>query len=505
MGQPAAFMAGYRFIPAGAPLEATAMNENDCRDLLLVQAFEGIANPAWDAGDRQWASDAAERKLGAEAGDDAWLLARARLAGARLRERDATARMLERASRWPAGAGWLTAGLGLVAGFAGDATGADRFINLLAPPLLGLIAWNLAIYAGLAIARLRGADDAPVSPLARLWLRLLTARLRRADAGQPAIASRFTAAWTQATLPLTTVRLARILHLAAASLALGAIAGLYLRGLVFEYRAGWASTFLEPGQVAILLKLLFGPASLLTGIELPDALRLGAMRIPPGPGERAGDWIHLQATTLALLVVLPRLVLALLARRRATGLADAIALPLRDPYFAALLRGRAGAASTVLVIPYATELDQSARDMLASLLAGAFGAGVVLRIAPSVAFGDEAEPPPGAGNPTADWHMILFRLAATPEREVQLRFVEQIRERLPPAAPLTVLVDDTSFRARFADPARLAQRMDAWRRIFDDEAGRAPLVFLSLAADAYDESLRALAKGIESVDQHDAA
>src|SRR5690606_26956090 len=128
----------------------------------------------------------------------------------------------------------------------------------------------------LAISRLRGVDSAPRSPLARLWLRLLGGRLRRAEPGQPVIAHRFAAAWTQATGPLTAARLARTLHLAAATLAFGAIIGLYLRGLVFEYRAGWASTFLDPGQVGALLKLVFGPAALLTGIELPDAARLAA-------------------------------------------------------------------------------------------------------------------------------------------------------------------------------------------------------------------------------------
>ncbi|MFA7504857.1 MAG: DUF2868 domain-containing protein [Burkholderiaceae bacterium] len=480
------------------------MNENDSRDLLLVQAYEEIANPAWGAEDRRWASDATARKLGSEADDDAYLVVRARLAAERLRERDPTARGLDRVSRWPLGAGWLIVGIGLLAGFAGDATGADRFINLLAPPLLGLIAWNLLAYAGLAISRLRGAGPTPRSPLARLWMRLLTGRLRRADTALPATASRFATAWTQATMPLTTARLARVLHLAAAALALGAIIGLYLRGLVFEYRAGWASTFLEPDQVGSLLALVFGPASLLTGIELPDPARLAAMRIPPGPGERAAQWIHLQAATLALVVVLPRLALALLAARRTRRLAESIALPLRDPYFAALLRARGGAAGAIQVIPYATELGQGARDLLASLLAGIFGASVVVRIAPSVPFGDEAEPAIGGACPPADWFMVLFRLAATPEREVQLRFVERIRDRLPPGAPLAVLIDDASFRARFADPARLAQRVDAWRRILE-EAEAGPLVFLSLTPDAYDESLAALAEGIETAGERNAA
>lgn len=480
------------------------MNENDSRDLLLVKAFEGIGNPAWGAGDRQWASDAATRKLGAEATDEAWLVARARLAAARLRERDATARRLDRAARWPAGAGWLIAGVGLFAGLAGDATGAGRFVNVLAPPLVGLIAWNLAMYVALVVSRIRGRSDAPRSPLALLWLRLIGARLRRADSGLPAIASRFASAWSRAGMSLTAARLGRSLHLAAAALALGAIVGLYLRGLVFEYRAGWASTFLEPEQVGTLLAVLFGPASLLTGIELPDAGRLAAMRIPPGTGERAAEWIHLQAATLGLFVVLPRLVLALLEHRRARRLADTFDLPLDDPYFGALLRARGGAAGSIQVIPYATELGQGSRDLLASLLAGTFGSSVVVRIAHSVAFGDEAESAVRGAAPPADWILVLFRLAATPEREVQLRFVERLRERLPPGTPLAVLVDEASFRARFADPARLAGRVEAWRRIFD-EVEDIPLVFVSLAPDDYEESLDALARGIEATGARHAA
>ena len=58
--------------------------------------------------------------------------------------------------------------------------------------------------------------------------------------------------------------------------------------------------------------------------------------------------------------------------------------------------------------------------------------------------------------------------------------------------------------ARFADPARLAGRVEAWRRVFD-ELDTVPLVFVSLAPDDYDESLDALAKGIEAAGERHAA
>lgn len=467
------------------------MNENDCRDLLLVQAFEETRDPAWRSEDRRWASDEAGRRAGADATDAAWLVTWGRLASERLRERVPAARVLARATRWPAWAGWAAAAAGLLAGLAGDIAASDRFMNLLAPPLLGLLAWNLLVYLGLVAARLHRGGGRPVVAT-RLARRLLALRLRGTGSNPSAAASHFVAAWSQAIQPLAAVRLAGMLHLGAAALALGVIAGLYLRGLAFEYRAGWASTFLEPGQVSVLLGWLFGPASLLTGIELPDAARLAAMRIPPGPGERAGDWIHLQAATLGLAIVLPRLVLAALASRRERQLADGFAVPLSQPRLAALLRARHGAVGIVQVIPYAAELGQAARDRLAALLAAAFGPDILVRVAPGIAFGDEPALETLPVRADAAWHLVLFRLAATPEREVQLRLVQRLRERLPPQAPLAVLVDGATYRARIRDPERMRQRETAWQRVFD-ELPEVPLIFMSLDPEDHDASLEALA------------
>ena len=61
-----------------------------------------------------------------------------------------------------------------------------------------------------------------------------------------------------------------MLHLAAAATALGVIAGLHTRGLAFEYRASWESTFLGAEQVDALLSVTLAPGSWLTGIPVPD-------------------------------------------------------------------------------------------------------------------------------------------------------------------------------------------------------------------------------------------
>src|SRR5690606_4083180 len=124
----------------------------------------------------------------------------------------------------------------------------------------------------------------------------------RALSSDATVLASFARDWTRASTPLNARRLSRLLHLAAISFALGALAGLYLRGLAFEYRAGWESTFLDASSLHALLHLVLGPAAGLTGIVLPDEARIEAMRFPASTGEQAGPWIHLHAVTVALVV-----------------------------------------------------------------------------------------------------------------------------------------------------------------------------------------------------------
>ena len=53
-----------------------------------------------------------------------------------------------------------------------------------------------------------------------------------------------------------------------------------MRGVAFDYRVGWESTFLDCLKRAALLSVIYGPAQL-TGIAIPDAAPLEAMRSTP--------------------------------------------------------------------------------------------------------------------------------------------------------------------------------------------------------------------------------
>jgi hypothetical protein len=474
------------------------MNESAARDLLLLRAYETSGATGWGDADREAAAREALQAVGEGASGEAYLAARAQAGLQRLATRDSL--LAQRRATSPAGAAGLAvlgAAVGaFVLGLAVDHIGSGQSINLLAPPVWALLAWNLAVYALLLVGALR----APAAP-GRLRRRLLATWRRWRGPGVPAEDGGaapawqcFAADWAEASLPLQTSRLAMALHLAAATLALGVLAGMYLRGLVLDYRVGWQSTFLDAASVQALLGTLLAPASALSGIALPDAAALQALRSPqPGAGASAAPWIHLYALTLLLWVVLPRLLLALLAGLRATRLRRRFPLALDDPYFQRLLRQQHGSSLPVRVWPHARAPDAHATAALRRLVAGAFGNGATLHLAPTVAYGGEDEPAERADG--TGLRLVLCDLGATPEPESQGRL---LRALAVPGAPTPwLLLDESAFAQRFGPASpRLEERRRAWRVLAQAAAGGAVFADLRSAdLSAAEQALQAADPG----------
>lgn len=468
------------------------MTEDDARNALLVRAFElAPAEPArWSEDDRAWATRAAREAEGAAATTEAFVARRARLASGRLAARErAVARTLH-ALAWRPRAAWAIASAAFLLGAAGDAIGASQRINVLAPPLLALMAWNLAVYAALALGTMLRPSDAHRRVPEKLvrWLartrRAVGTRLRT-GAGSPALA-RFVLDWAHAGAALNAARGARVLHMAAIALAAGALAGMYVRGLVLEYRAGWQSTFLDAAAIRHLLDLVLGPAAALTGIALPDAQRLAAMRFPESAGEPAAAWIHLYAVTVALVIVLPRAVLAVSGRLIERRLARRFPLPLDDAYFRALARAHQGEPARVVVVPFAHALTPHGTLALRAMLAATLGPALEVEVAAPLAYGEEetgTARPAGshAGAPTLV--LALLSSAATPEPQVHGAFLEALAASLPPGTTLLVTIDESAFRTRFGgDDATATRRRDerhlAWKRLL--AAHERPALFVDL-------------------------
>jgi Protein of unknown function (DUF2868) len=444
-------------------------------------AREGVP---WRDDDARWASDETRRRVGdlQGPGDDsakaqAFIVQRAQLAQRRLAERDAAWKLplpatAPRAWRWLL----LMGAVAIAAFIVGNVIGDTRRINLLAPPVLGLLLWNLLVYALLPVAAGRG-------PSAWLSQAIDEARTRFSTRGvaAPLMAARarFAAEWAVATRGVQQQRVAAVMHLAAALLAALVIASMYVFGLAFDFRAGWDSTWLDAEQVQRTLALVFTPATVLSGIAVPGIEDMAKLRFADGSaGERAARWIHLYAITLALVVIVPRLVLAAWSAWRARRSAARQALPLDEPYFRALLREGPALRRPVTVLPYSYTLAAAQLRALPQALADVFGPGVQPQTRAGLPLGAEDDLPRQALEDIAPDVAALFAATATPERETHGAFVHALQNRLGGSAQLTVLVDESGLKQRAGQASdaelRLTQRRAAWQRMLHDLSLPAP-------------------------------
>ena len=407
-------------------------------------------------------------------------------------------------------------GAALVLGVLTNVLGPSRQINLLSLPMLGLLAWNVGVYLAMTvafIARARGRD-ATKPPHERgwlaggaaerlsgiflrgaLWRRLHERTLARSPATTIAARAivRFTALWHRLAAPLLAARVRSILHVGAAAVLVGAVVGMYIRGIPFEYRATWESTWLGAAQVQSLLGFVLGPASWVLGEPIPDVQPLQG----PGGSGPAASWIHLYAMTAVLVVLLPRILLALLETLRGRRLAKRLPIDLSDAYFTRIFTAWRGATRVVRIVPYSFRPPSGAVDALKSLLYDFFGARAHIRIREPLAYGDDATVLIGDAEGTSReiaW-VILFNLAQSPEAEVHGRFLEQMRAALESRpGKLVVLIDVSTYHGRVHAPERWAERLQAWKRVCS-EAGLTA-VDVSLDRAAGDQGLVAVASGM---------
>ena len=472
------------------------MDEHAARDAVLARAIETSdeRRETWSDADRMWASRTAAARVGEDAADDAFVGARAALVIERVLTRHPGLRPLARRARPRRWLAPLAAAGAFVVGIAGVDIGPAHRINLLAPPVLALLAWNVAVYVALlvtagkrvtaasGVARMH-APDAPATatgPLRRMvagWFR--DARALPKKAVPPPLAAavtRFAADWPALAAPLWQRRAARIMHLCAATLAAGAIGGLYLRGIALEYRASWQSTFLDAIDVARVLHVVLAPGSWLTGIAVPDAAHLQAIGAESA-GENAAPWIHLYAATLLLVVIVPRLSLAAFAWAAERRQQARFPLALAAPYFQRLLHAWREGTARIAAVAYSYAIATPNAEALARILTRAFESAVDVQWLPPAAYGADdvpsLPPPPLAGA------IVVFNLNATPERENHGAFAGALRAVLAGLAPLMAIVDTSDFDARVGATSRADERRRAWEQVLE-EAGVAPL-FVRLA------------------------
>lgn len=455
------------------------MRAGDLATVLMVKAFEDADPEATTLplADRASASREAARIAG-HAGAERLLIERARLLHARLAARYP---VIEGVRSFTGGIGMLELVLllcALAAGFGLSALDGPRRIEIFSLPLLALLAWNLALYVWLAIRALRRRPAARrpgllATALARVPAGLasrLIARSRAFDTALAAALARFTSSWFESAQPANHARAVRAIHLAAAALGLGLVGGLYLRGLVLDYHAGWESTFLTADRARAAVGALYGPAAALTGMPLPDAPRLEAMRWPQG--ERAPQWIHWIAATVLVYIVLPRLLLALRGALQAWR--HGSRMPLTAELEAYFRRAFEDVESVVprqvaVVIPYAHSLGAAEQARLIAWITSEAGGRAEVQAAEPLPYGEEDAYLGELARRAAGATLLVlpFGLATTPEDENHGKVIEGTRDWLAAARPgarLLVVIDESAYRERMAAaPERVSERRELWR------------------------------------------
>jgi hypothetical protein len=210
--------------------------------------------------------------------------------------------------------------LAFAAGLLWPLLAGQQRISLFAFPLLALLAWNLCVY-GLLIGRAlmkRGDGWLFQFWLGKLYLRwvrqetqAILAQSTRFNVPLATGLTRFAATWWASAQELFELRARWLLHLCAALAGVGLALGYYCAAGALHHPAGWSGQAVGTGTARALLAALYGPASAITGIAIPQADALGDLRWQGGGG--GGDavaWAHLIAVTAALYVIAPRLIAA---------------------------------------------------------------------------------------------------------------------------------------------------------------------------------------------------
>jgi hypothetical protein len=450
------------FDPAGVPAELR-VPEEDAQSVLLVRAVEEADQDGelLSQAERLRATEASRL----ESGFPIFVVERARILRESIETRTPAFARMRRASSLRIGALWIV-GPALALGLASNLLGPDKHINVVANPLAGLIVWNVAIYVLLLVGLFR-RPRVPFAGNLVAWRARGLMSGARMDKGAASSAASYVQGWVASAAALLGARLRRALHIGAASMVVGALGGMYARGLLFEYLPTWESTFLGPQQVDSWLSLFLGPASLVTGIEVPSVQGIGA----PGSPNAAG-WIHLYAVTTVGLVLVPRILLILGATRQARRLADPITVDARPRYYRRVFASGYGGDLRVDVQPYSYTLTPGRTDVLKTILHDVLGARAQITVAASADYGEGALPPASrAGDPAQvpveHAIVLLFNLAQTPEIEVHGRLITELEGRANDGDTGLVLIDAAGWRERVGETSASDRRLDERRRTWD--------------------------------------
>lgn len=468
------------------------MDERAARDVVLAHAIETTddEHQLLRAEDRREASLSARNLCGLQGGRDAgrdpagrFLETRAALLLDGLERRAPAVRALRHPHRLAALAGWLLPLAAFLAGALAERIANPHRMDLLSPPLLGVLAWNLLMYAILAVsAAVPSLRRRGTALFARPWLPAGWNR-RRGSSALATAGTRFALDWQRLAAPLHLARGKRILHLCAALFGAGIALSLYARGLTVEYRVGWESTFLDASQVHAILGVLFAPATWLFRVPGFTPAEIAALRFDAdGFATGGARWVHLYAALLTIVVVIPRLALAAVARWKETRLRADFPLDMGLPYYRKLLGSLSPVPLRLRVIPYSFAVDAARGRALQAVARSMLGDTAQATVLPGWDYGADPQdmPAPDSAGEPATVTAALVNLSATPEAENHGAFLDHLARALP--GKIVLAVDQSAYAARLDGQAGADRRLEERRRLWQDfgTLHKVPVTFVDL-------------------------
>ncbi|MEM9479978.1 MAG: DUF2868 domain-containing protein [Verrucomicrobiota bacterium] len=365
----------------------------------------------------------------------------------------------------------------LLVGFATNKLGTERAVNVIAFPLLGLIAWNIIVYLFLLARTLMKGSGFSVITLIVGFIKRHADKLagenQQATSADSRILHRFAQSWGKLRLPVAAKSLQGWFHISAAVFAIGVVAGMYWQGLAREYKASLESTFqTEPETIHRFFEILFTPATLLSGLSAPTMEDVQLAAEANGP---AAKWIHLYAVTAALVIVVPRLLLAVCSRFAANKLHKSTDIrALFSGYFPSLVSPDEGEALVALAVPHRIKLEGRQKERLREAAIARWGGRVFVDFADAVEYGSEEDWPESKIESDPSVFVVVMNFSSTPEEDSQGILIDRVKNLIHEdhrESELVVLLDKSAFTARMngLDEAdqRAEQRARAWERVLE--------------------------------------
>ncbi len=480
-----------------------SLTESQAQQITLIRVLEQTRDNGglWSAGDAKEATRAATELVEHKAPFDQFVARRARWSLEEIQKRLGNPVIDLGAPRWVAVVGGLIVVIAMLVGFLTDHLATDRRVNIVEFPLVGLMAWNLAIFSGIFLRWLtrllspRSRHGSFLTDIIGRW------RLQGASSGHSATFAswiiQFKKDWYSFSSRLNQARLEFVFHAAAMFFAIGALASLYVRGFLKEYRAGWESTFFSADSVHAIANVVLAPGSFLLNIGIPDVQHVANLQFPGSSGEIARDWIHLYAGSILVCIIIPRLFLVLASYLAIWHKRRSFPLPTNNTYFTTLRTIRRGGNAVVLAIPFRYELTHQIQHNLSKLLERVHGLTVDISIQQPVLMGENTEDWKVALG--SDEHIavfVIFNLTATAELDTHGQLLKRIQKDVDGRTPVIPIIDTGIYVDRDVD--RFRQRCNQWRNVFD-EVRYKPL-FLNLSRLDDDDTLKDLESRLTEYD-----